>query len=126
MISMNKTCERCEEELSGKQVRWCSQRCSVLGLKSAYRKRHREKLYAYKNEYRRAKNGGNRPPRNPAKHRTDECLKCGSSEDLQGAHVKPLWAGGKHNTIITLCRKHHYQFDNLLRDFWKEIEAKNI
>lgn len=120
-----KTCERCEEELSGKQTRWCSVRCSKLGLKSLYKKRTAEHQRAYQRQYRKAKDGVMRPVTWPIKYRGTECLNCGTSEDLQGAHVKPLWAGGKHDTIITLCRKHHHQFDNLLRAFWKEKVPTN-
>lgn len=112
-------CERCGEKLTGKQQRWCSKYCSKLGLKSEWRKRTAEARKAYAREYRKAKNGGNRPLSYPAKYRDEICLKCGTTEDLQGAHIKPLWAGGTHKTIVTFCRKHHYAFDNALRDFWK-------
>lgn len=112
-------CERCGEGLSGKQLRWCSQRCSKLGLKALYKKRTADKQLAYAREYRRAKNGGNRSLTWPAKYRGAECLKCGTTESLQACHVKPLWAGGTHKHIITMCQKHHYRFDTLLREFWK-------
>ncbi len=113
-------CERCDEPLDGKQARWCSNRCSKLGLKALYRKRNKDKLYEYKNTYRRANKdkGILRPLSLPTKKRDGWCLHCGTTKDLQGAHVKPLWAGGTHDTIITLCRKHHHKFDQLLRDFW--------
>jgi len=94
--------------------------CSKLGLKALWKKRTVEHQREYQREYRRPKNGGDRPPTNPARLRDDKCLKCGGTINLQAAHVKPLWAGGKHKHIITLCQKHHYKFDNLLRDFWKE------
>ncbi|TAL08179.1 MAG: hypothetical protein EPO02_13405 [Nitrospirae bacterium] len=117
---MKKICLRCGQKLSGKKKKYCSQKCSKLYLKSEYRKRNRERLNEYQRNYRRAKNGGNRPPKLPAKLRNAECLKCGSTEDLQLAHIKPLWAGGKHKWIITLCRKHHFEFDSLLRDWWRD------
>lgn len=112
------TCERCGKSLVGSQVRWCSGRCSKLGLKAAWRKRNAERLKAYGREYRKAKKGGNRTHAYPSMLRSDKCLKCGTDEDLQLAHVKPLWAGGVHKHTITLCRTHHHQFDNLLREFW--------
>lgn len=100
--------------------KYCSPRCCKLYLKAQYKKRTSEHQLAYQRAYREAKNGGARPPTYPAKYRDDKCLKCGTAEDLQGAHVKPLWAGGRHNHIVTFCRRHHYEFDNLLRDFWKK------
>lgn len=118
-------CSRCGKQLVGKQKRWCSGYCSKLGLKSEWRKRTREARQAYARNYRRAKNGGNRSPKFPAKLRDNECLKCGTSEDLQLAHIKPLWAGGRHKWTITLCRIHHHQFDNLLRDWWKSSVSDN-
>jgi 5-methylcytosine-specific restriction endonuclease McrA len=92
--------------------------CSKLGLKSEYKKRNKDKLLAYAREYHRAKFGGNRPPRNPAKLRDSQCLNCGTNEDLQLAHIKPLKYGGIHKNTITLCRKCHYNYDELLRGFW--------
>lgn len=119
LISMVITCERCGNELTGKAKRWCSKRCSKLRLKSLYRKRKADDIKVYKNEWRRAKNGGNRPIKNAAKHRDGRCLNCRTDSDLQLAHIKPLGLGGTHKHMITLCRKCHYEFDNLLRDFWK-------
>jgi hypothetical protein len=118
-------CIKCNQPIpaSRRSVKYCSQRCSKLYLKAQWKKRTSEHQRVYQRLYRRAKQDGNRPPKFPAKYRLDACLKCGTTEDLQGAHVKPLWAGGRHNHIITLCRKHHYQFDNLLRDFWREGSA---
>lgn len=114
-------CERCGNPLSGKQERWCSQRCSKLGLKSAYRKRKLPHINAYNRDWASPKNGGARPIGNPAKYRAAICLRCSSVNDLQVAHVKPLGAGGNHSYVITLCRTCHYLFDNLLRDFWYKI-----
>lgn len=118
-------CDRCGKELTGKQTRFCSQYCSKLKLKSEWRKRNRDRLQAYARQYRKAKNGGNRSITQPAKYRDNACLYCGTSIDLQVAHVKPLWAGGQHKWIITLCRIHHHQFDNLLRDWWEQSIDQN-
>lgn len=118
-------CGKCGDTLTGNQKRWCSLRCSRLGLKSEWRKRNRKRLNEYSRNYRRAKNGGNTDMKEPARLREKECLNCGSVDDLQLAHVKPLWAGGVHKHVITLCRKCHHNFDNLLREFWnKGLEAK--
>lgn len=112
-------CERCNNNLIGKQLRWCSPRCSKLGLKSLYRKRNAQKLKSYKNNWRRAKNGGNRPLTHPSKLRNTSCFNCHSKHDLQLAHIKPIGLGGTHkNNTITLCRKCHYDFDRRLTGFW--------
>lgn len=116
-------CERCSNKLTEKQSRWCSSRCSKLGLKSEWRRRNSQKINAYNREWRRAKNGGNRPITYPAKRRDTKCLRCGSIDNLQLAHVKPIGAGGTHRHVITLCNKCHYMFDNLLRDFWYKINV---
>lgn len=119
---MDKLCLRCNAPIIGRtsKAKYCSAKCSKLYLKSEYRKRNKEKLYAYRNKWRSAKNGGNRPITYPAKYRELECLNCGDTRDLQVAHVKPLDVGGTHQYVITLCRRHHHKFDVLLRDFWNQ------
>jgi len=114
-------CLRCESLIIDRKptAKYCSDKCARLYLKSQWRRRTREARNAYAREYRRAKNGGNRSHSNPAELREASCLKCGIDDDLQLAHIKPLWAGGKHKYVITLCRKHHSQFDNALRRFWQ-------
>ena len=115
-------CIKCGEQIPSetRSVKYCSPHCSKLYLKSEYRKRRREHCYLVKNEWRRAKNGGNRPLTWPAKRRDTKCLKCGTEQDLQLAHVKPLAVGGTHQHLVTFCRRHHYQFDKALRSFWFE------
>ncbi len=119
---MTRVCLKCGDPIIGrrKEAKYCSARCSKLYLKAQWKKRTIEHQRAYQRQYRQAKNGGNRPPTYPARYRKSECLRCGSTNNLQGAHVKPLWAGGTHEYIITLCQKCHYEFDNLLRDFWRK------
>lgn len=53
-------CVKCGSELSGKQEKYCSVRCQKLYLKSQYRKRKREQLNEYKQDYkaRRKANDG--------------------------------------------------------------------
>lgn len=118
-------CDRCGEILQGKQTRWCSKKCSKLGLKSEWRKRNRVRLLEYSRNYRKAKHDGDYPIAFPDYYRDSECLYCGSDEDLQLAHVKPLWAGGKHKWVVTFCRKHHHQFDTILREWWKGSISTN-
>lgn len=121
-----KLCLRCESPIINrrKDAKYCSNQCSKRYLKSEYKKRNREKQNAYTRKYRKARNGGNAPQSRPWNYREDQCLACGSTEDLQLAHIKPLWAGGTHKYVITLCRTHHHQFDKLLRDFWKDAIIK--
>lgn len=99
-------------------AKYCSLRCQKLYLKAGWKKRTAEHQRAYAREYRRAKNGGNRSLTWPAKYREPECLKCGTAEDLQVAHIKPLSIGGTHKHIVTFCRTHHMKYDNLLKGFW--------
>ena len=115
-------CIKCGGDVptTSRSVKYCSLHCSKLYLKAQWKKRTADHQRAYAREWRRAKHGGNRPLTWPAKHRTDQCLNCGARTDLQAAHIKPLRVGGTHETLITLCRRHHMQFDNLLRDFWDE------
>ena len=79
------TCERCGNELTGKAKRWCSKTCSKLGLKSLYRKRKLAEINKYKNDWRRAKNGGNRPIKNAAKYRDWETDR--KSTRLNSSHI---------------------------------------
>src|SRR4051812_40169090 len=95
-------CVKCGEEVGTRNsVKYCSLHCQKLYLKARWKKRTHAHQLEYQRNYRRAKNGGNRPATWPAKYRDVECLKCGGTEDLQGAHIKPLWAGGRHSHIVT-------------------------
>ena len=115
-------CERCGKTLVGKQERWCSPKCSKLGLKALYRKRNRKKVNAYNRKYR--KNSIDGSPSNNGiigsfLERNRRCARCGS-QPVNVCHIKPRWAGGRNkDNLISLCNKCHYQFDNLLRDFWR-------
>lgn len=100
--------------------KYCSIKCSRLWLKSQYKKRTRDRQNAYQREYRRAKNGGNRPHTKSWKIREGECLRCGCKEDLQLAHIKPTRIGGTHKHVITFCRSCHYEYDELLREYWQK------
>lgn len=117
-------CIKCGDSIpkKSKSKKYCSPRCSKLFLQSLYRKRKRKQLNEYKRQYRKQ---GKRisgyyekvlRPRHINKQ--PFCQKCGSKEDLHVAHVKPRNKGGDHNSLITLCRKHHHELDELLRSFW--------
>ncbi len=117
-------CIKCGIKIIGRQAnaKYCSSHCSKLYLKAQYKKRNAERLKAYAREYRRAKNGGNRSMTWPARKRATECLKCGATEDLQLAHIKPLSIGGTHDYYVTFCRIHHMKYDNILKEFWYQME----
>ena len=119
--SMN--CERCEVGLIGNQKRWCSLRCSKLGLKRIYRKRRREHINAYKRARNKMgiRSSGYYFKVTKPRHLKDFsfCAKCGVSKDLEVHHIKPLIFGGGHKgNLITLCKKHHYEFEQLTKNFW--------
>ena len=116
-----KECIKCGIQIDTtktRSVKYCSTRCSKLWLKAEWKKRTHEHQLAYQREYRRAKAGGNRPHTEAYKLRENYCLRCGTTEDLQLAHIKPLRLGGTHRHVITFCRTHHMQYDNTLKDFW--------
>lgn len=117
-------CERCGDLLSGNQERWCSSRCSKLGLKALYKKRKREQINAYNRIKNRQGIRGNPSTNNLLRDhllRNPACYKCNSIDDVQVAHVKPRNKGGKNrDNLITLCRKHHYEFDKRMRVFWNK------
>ena len=102
-------CTKCSKELSGKQQRFCSSHCSKLYLKSQYRKRNREKIRAYKKDYK-AKNKVFEIRRKGYKKWYvigDKCRKCGTTENLTVNHIIPLSAGGADiaGNIETLCNR---------------------
>jgi hypothetical protein len=50
---MEKVCKKCGGELKGKQMSYCSLRCSKLHLKALYRKRNGKKIYEYNKKWRK-------------------------------------------------------------------------
>ena len=107
---------------TSKSNKYCSYRCSVLYLKSQYRKRKREEINKYNLEHRRL-GYGYKPGLIGAKNIKSirkECLRCGASENLEIHHVKPLMMGGDNRVgnIIVLCRKCHYEFERLTKYFF--------
>ena len=122
----NKTCERCGNLLIGKHERWCSLRCSRLGLKALYKKRNKDKIQAYARERRKREIQGG-PSSNKILRgflqRNPVCARCNSSKLVHLCHIKPRDKGGKHrDNLITLCPTHHHEFDILLRGFWRGQE----
>jgi len=120
------TCLRCGGVLSGTQTKYCSTSCSKLYLKSQYRKRNKEKINAYKRNYYRSvsRPSGLSFDRKRQIHLKGNpvCEKCGTREDIQVHHIKPLKQGGTHkpSNLMTLCRKHHTEFEKITADFFKK------
>lgn len=116
-------CERCKKALAGNQRRWCSPKCIKLGLKALYRKRKREEINLYNRNYRRKLRsvGGTIGGRKKRQFKFTQfiCLKCGSEDSVEQHHVKPRILGGRNPyNIIFLCKKHHYDFEQLTKGFW--------
>jgi len=119
-------CIKCGKELTtNKQIKYCSQRCCKLYLKSLYKKRNKDRL----NEYNRAKRklgistaGKDLREKKGCSHlKTNKCTRCGSENDLQVHHIKPRDCGGMNepNNLILFCRKCHYEYEKLTKNFWK-------
>lgn len=122
-------CKRCSKELTGQQTSFCSSRCSRLELKRLYRLRNREKLNAYNRRY---KSLGLSPLHKERKEKIiksfdGQCYRCGSSENLNVHHWKPLRMGGTNETknLFVFCsschQRFHQYFDN---NFWLIIDQK--
>lgn len=122
IVMINKLCKRCGAVLTGKQINYCSKKCSKLFLKSLYKKRNREKINEYNRKYRKLGIRGNPCTNQILKeflNKYPSCEKCGTLIDINIAHVKPRWSGGRNrDNLITLCKKHHREFDEALRAFW--------
>lgn len=124
-VRMN-TCKRCNNELTGKQLSYCSQRCSKLHLKSLWRKRNLDKIREYNKRYREKATDAyfirGSKQRQSILNDMPVCQKCSADNDLQLCHIKPHWAGGtrqKYNMYV-FCKSCHHKFDNALRGFWNE------
>jgi 5-methylcytosine-specific restriction endonuclease McrA len=123
-------CIRCGQEITSKSKKYCSRRCGKLYLKKIYRQKHKKQIREYNNEWkRRGIRGSPANSRYLREHLLANplCAKCGTSEAIHVCHIKPRSRGGKNiGNLITLCQKHHYQFDNLLRQFWGVNEVEVI
>jgi 5-methylcytosine-specific restriction endonuclease McrA len=113
-------CKRCSNELSGKQLSYCSLRCSKLHLKSLWRKRSKDKLRAYNRKYR---SQGLRPLNKQRKFKVleknnFECKRCGTNENLNVHHIKPLRYGGTHDFVMVLCFKCHMEWEQRMIGYW--------
>jgi 5-methylcytosine-specific restriction endonuclease McrA len=91
-------CGRCQNPLSGKQLHWCSKRCSKLGLKALYKKRNKEKVNAYHRLHRWGDTG--------SLLTNAKCRNCGTIENLSINHIIPRMVGGKNkiSNYEVLCR----------------------
>jgi len=116
---------KCGNEIptTSKSNKYCSYRCSVLYLKSQYKKRNKERINAYNKGYRKRgyiKGAGSKTVRE-LKEVSNKCLKCGTTENLEAHHVRPTILGGKNEigNVIILCKKHHHEFEQLTKEFFK-------
>jgi len=102
--------------LSGKQLRWCSLRCSKLGLKSLYKKRKAKQIREYNKIARlrkriyitkkRRKNEYLKLSRYEViKLLGEKCVKCGINTNLTINHKIPKVIGGndKLSNIEVMC-----------------------
>ena len=116
-------CLKCGETLTGKQIRFCSTRCSKLYLKSEYRKRNREKLNQYNRKQRKlgVRTCGKDLKNRYLHLRTGECFICGCKDNLQIHHIKPRKFGGTNEVfnLMILCKKCHYDIDKATEKLWK-------
>jgi 5-methylcytosine-specific restriction endonuclease McrA len=111
-------CKRCNKELKGKQKSYCGEYCSKLHLKSLYRKRRAEEIKAYNRTYR--KNNYEKVLRKRHVLENPICEKCGTDKVLEIHHIKPIRSGGinKPSNLITLCQKHHREFEIFSKSFF--------
>lgn len=118
-------CTRCGRPLDGKQKRWCSLRCSKLGLKAEYKKRNHEKVKAYGRDYKK---------RHGHIHNSETvsfvfpgrfCYFCKKMESLHIHHL----SYEKHE-VVYLCSSCHIKYHTLVKhqEFVKTVvfEKKEI
>lgn len=136
---VHENCLKCGKSLAlVKGWKYCSQRCSKLYLKAAYKRRNKEKVAAYNESYRALapdKYFVRGKDRKKLFELMPNCQKCNTTENLQACHIKPHWAGGsnKLTNFIILCQVCHYNFDFQMRGFWNKpadqlaiVSAKNV
>jgi len=101
----NEKCERCGNKLTGKQERWCCQRCAKLGLKALYRKRHPEKTAEWRKKYN-SKFGAEL---GYCVLKVGECYFCQKTEKLNDHHIcyNP-------QVVVRICKRCHGKLHALL------------
>ena len=104
-----KKCERCLKIIRSKGIRWCSQRCSKLGLKALYKKRKR----LFVNGYNRSYKGNMRTI--AFKKSGGRCKTCTTTKNLTINHIIPKVVGGKNKidnfeVMCLSCNIKEYQF----------------
>lgn len=122
-------CIKCGSKIpdKSKSVKYCSERCSRLYLKSQYRKRNKDKINAYRRKirkegyknYYKSQRSGN--VNKVLSQGVVSCLVCGKREGVEIHHIKPRRAGGKHEmgNIVLLCKEHHFTFEELTNSLWE-------
>lgn len=116
-------CIQCGCEIKTKSLKYCSQRCSKNYLKKGYRKRKSAHILAYNRAYREACK--NKPI---SKRKRDRlilkkigCLRCGSCQNLNVHHIKPLISGGDNNesNLLVLCFDCHMEWEKRMAGYWE-------
>lgn len=119
-----RNCLKCNKVLEkGKGWKYCSKRCCKLFLKAEYKKRNRAKINQYNSDHaKRAETPYAPSPttKRIVKEKMSECQRCLGKFQLELAHIKPHWAKGsnKPHNFIVFCKKCHYEYDELTRNFW--------
>lgn len=127
-------CIICEEPLSGRQNKFCSNKCQrkdwkinnreiYLAGKKEYRNKNKERLNAYNKEYR---NRGLVKPiysyklKQIIENQGKICNRCNAPEKLQVHHIKPLQNGGLNisNNLMVLCWDCHMFWHKSLKNYW--------
>jgi 5-methylcytosine-specific restriction endonuclease McrA len=116
-------CKKCGADLIGKQVSYCSQRCSKLHLKSLYRKRNRASISEYNKTYKRALATRPLSAKAIVEIRSSlggKCERCLSKENLHIHHLRPLFFGGANHksNLMLLCAKCHGLWHKLVKPFF--------
>jgi len=118
-------CVICGVRIEGKSDRFCSPRHAKVWRQRKYRQDNKDKINAYKRKYwkerKRISGYFERFVRPKFMRENDACLKCGTKEDIQVHHIRSLGNGGdnKIGNLMTLCRKHHREFEKLTEGFFK-------
>lgn len=123
-------CIKCGNEIptNSKSVKYCSVRCSTLYLKSEFRKRNKDKINAYRRKIRKEgyksffKDKRSGTVNKLLFQGKDECLICGSLDNVEIHHIKPRRCGGLHviGNVMLLCKKCHYDFEEATKHFWNK------
>lgn len=126
-------CILCNGIILSKSLKYCSQRCSKNYLKRAYRKRNCVLISDYNRRYKKA--CSHRPIDTSKKkelieERGSVCQRCGSVDELNVHHIKPLISDGDNSksNLMVLCFACHMKWEKRMYGYWdrKFIEPTKI